>query len=823
MRTILLCIALLLSGMLTAQTIDHPTCKVRLGSISNITRIERTPEVTRVFIHAIFRPHWWIKEEKDSYLEDVATGTKYPLIKAEGIELQKETYMPDSGEMNYILSFAPLPKTTTSIHLLSPTSRGRNTYDISLINPRKVKASPLKSIKGNWYSADHLNRWEYGIYDSICIIQNRFFTNESIRQKGKKIEIVTKSKDGLKTTLLFTPQKDGNYLIKINGANENSYTRQKNAEIGITAEDDFKEFFRKDTAYLQGYIDGYDPRLEFETGLVYLDNTINRDDFPTVIKIHPNGRFEGKLVLNHPVESYLSIARNTIPFYIEPGQTLTMYLNWESILEYERARNYDQPIKDIEYMGPSAPLSRMYRSLKNLIFYPYEQLSKDQKELTPSQFKEKIRPVFTRWKQIGDSLALAYGPSVKATHLLKNKIALKEGSTLFNFLMSRGYYAKQDTANQALKVKEEDSYYDFLKNIPVNDEVMLADDECNVFINRFEYMNPLQKARYGNRQMLLTDSLKIAYPTKPLLTFFKEKGVKLTPEQEVLRIKQEKLAGKTLKVNRKEYSAEMTLLTPLYKTEKELVEEHSKTYLQSTQSKNSSKTSDKEINNTHFTVAYQFLSQGDSIVSMLSGQPNALLWQIACVRNLKFDLKNYKTREGAQRYIDTLFQHLTSPILIAESQRILETVHPVKAIHSYQLPESKGTEIFRNIIKAHAGKILFVDFWATSCGPCRSGIEATAQLRKKYKDHPEFEFIYITNQKESPQGAYNAYVAKNLHGEASYRVSETEFNYLRELFKFNGIPHYELIEKDGSVSVNSPSTWNLGEYLNNRFKESDKR
>ena len=61
----------LLSGLLlTAQTIENPTFKARNGSIRNITRIERTPECTKVYIHAIFRPHWWIMEDGDSYLED---------------------------------------------------------------------------------------------------------------------------------------------------------------------------------------------------------------------------------------------------------------------------------------------------------------------------------------------------------------------------------------------------------------------------------------------------------------------------------------------------------------------------------------------------------------------------------------------------------------------------------------------------------------------------------------------------------------------------------------------------------------------------------
>ena len=49
MKTILLCMMLMLSGMLTAQTVDNPPFKARSGSIGNITRIERTPDA-RVFI-----------------------------------------------------------------------------------------------------------------------------------------------------------------------------------------------------------------------------------------------------------------------------------------------------------------------------------------------------------------------------------------------------------------------------------------------------------------------------------------------------------------------------------------------------------------------------------------------------------------------------------------------------------------------------------------------------------------------------------------------------------------------------------------------------
>ena len=40
-------------------------------------------------------------EDGDTYLEDAATGKKYLFKSAEGIELKKEVYMPDSGTMDY--------------------------------------------------------------------------------------------------------------------------------------------------------------------------------------------------------------------------------------------------------------------------------------------------------------------------------------------------------------------------------------------------------------------------------------------------------------------------------------------------------------------------------------------------------------------------------------------------------------------------------------------------------------------------------------------------------------------------------------------------
>ena len=379
MKTTLFCIFLLLSGIISAQTIDNPPFKARSGSISNITRIERTPENTRVYIHAIFRPHWWIMEDGDTYLEDAATGKKYMFKSAEGIELKKEVYMPASGTMDYVLVFEPLPSETQTIHFLNPTDPEGNIYDISLVPQKKKKSSPLAIIKGNWFKTDGSGSWEYGVYDSISILNNRIYTNENIRKKGKRIEMALKDKQSHEEIALsFTPQKDGTCKIQQKGTEEIVYSKERTPVTLVNVEDDFQQFFRQDSAYLQGYIDGYDPRLGFDTGLIYLSNELTREDYPTVIQIAPNGSFSCRFIINHPVESSVVLGNNWIPFYIEPGQTLTMYIDWEAVMARSRARDHYFPIRNTAYMGPSAPLSYLLKDLDKLITYRYEDLSKSQ-------------------------------------------------------------------------------------------------------------------------------------------------------------------------------------------------------------------------------------------------------------------------------------------------------------------------------------------------------------------------------------------------------------------------------------------------------------
>ena len=118
---------------------------------------------------------------------------------------------------------------------------------------------------------------------------------------------------------------------------------------------------------------------------------------------------------------------------------------------------------------------------------------------------------------------------------------------------------------------------------------------------------------------------------------------------------------------------------------------------------------------------------------------------------------------------------------------------------SYTLPDCEATTILRKITDKYKGKYLYIDFWATFCGPCRGGIEESKTWREELRNNPDFEFIFITGDKDSPKKDFDKYVAENLNGAEVYRIPQAEYNKLMELFKFSGIPQYEALDRNGNV------------------------
>jgi len=110
-----------------------------------------------------------------------------------------------------------------------------------------------------------------------------------------------------------------------------------------------------------------------------------------------------------------------------------------------------------------------------------------------------------------------------------------------------------------------------------------------------------------------------------------------------------------------------------------------------------------------------------------------------------------------------------------------------------EVPKTAGDKVFEAIMNNYKGKVVFVDFWATWCAPCRSGIEQMKPLKEELANE-NVVFVYITYP-SSPKATYDNMIP-DIKGE-HYRLTQDEWNVISGKFSISGIPHYVLVGKEG--------------------------
>lgn len=124
-------------------------------------------------------------------------------------------------------------------------------------------------------------------------------------ETGEKLKLNLRNETDGQCQLEITQEKDGNIRIGKNGEKEKKYIRaglphRNYASVTTASTTPRTDFFRKDTAHIRGFLDGYNPQLGFTTALIYTDNHITRESSPALVTIHPDGRFESDFIVNYP-------------------------------------------------------------------------------------------------------------------------------------------------------------------------------------------------------------------------------------------------------------------------------------------------------------------------------------------------------------------------------------------------------------------------------------------------------------------------------------------------------------------------------------------
>lgn len=149
----------------------------------------------------------------------------------------------------------------------------------------------------------------------------------------------------------------------------------------------------------------------------------------------------------------------------------------------------------------------------------------------------------------------------------------------------------------------------------------------------------------------------------------------------------------------------------------------------------------------------------------------------------------------APQYVEPLKQ-LNDTIL--NRLEMMKQSHPAGRI--CEAPSVAPEQLISEIVARYKGKAVFIDCWATWCGPCKNGIEKMEPLKKELEGK-DVVFVYLTD--ESSEFVDWTRHLEKIPGE-HYRIPISVW---RKLPGIQAIPHYFIYDREGNKILDHTG-WN---------------
>ncbi len=107
-----------------------------------------------------------------------------------------------------------------------------------------------------------------------------------------------------------------------------------------------------------------------------------------------------------------------------------------------------------------------------------------------------------------------------------------------------------------------------------------------------------------------------------------------------------------------------------------------------------------------------------------------------------------------------------------------------------------GGDILKKILEGNKGKVIYIDCWATWCGPCLNEMPYSRKLMSEFNaDTVEFVFLCFHSPKEASRKKVNELKLGGTH----YFLDTDQSNHLQSILSFSSFPTYILIDKKGKI------------------------
>jgi thiol-disulfide isomerase/thioredoxin len=829
-HTLTILLTFICSFTFSQQVIENPEYGFSTYP-GEITKIEILDTTTVLHFKLKTLPWGYFHLHKESYIQDLSGDNKLFVSKVTGAKFKRNDF-PPSGEVIYQLYFPPLSKTVKTIDFGVEKERGWQVHDIILEEDENSLLSP-KELRGNWLLADGSNRWDYGFNSKYAIVDGAIWNYKSVNKKGKKY-IITIEKEGALKAIYAKLEKDGNVAFGNTPKALESYSLTKIFNPNFIFKDD-TEFenivFGLDSTTYSGMIKGFSNRMEQKTAMVYVNNAFKGGQESYLVKIKDDGSFQSKFPLTHPQTIFMRMGSSAYTLFLEPNKETFHYINRKESL----------------FMGENAQVNSDLDALNNIRLNLSRNAHKKIGETAPEDYKktgydlrEKARNELVTYQKNN-------GVSKKGLQIKSLDLELSFYQLLLGYDMYRGSLQRQNekAKKEADKMPYQEfeiseSYYDFLPKDVADNRLYALSNGYYFFVNRLMYAD------------LFETELSSKLTKVEIADWLMKKGIELTPEE--LNMVEFSKQIETPEILAKEAGFEKEygdIEQGFYKKYKDYFKEVS-TYLKAADKpsnghfilsavdyfeengieitdeetemvealkvlKTRTEIEEERLFNQQFKDVikpfYNKYSENSSDIYMARrstardtklkaffGKENAFLFDVIKMQDLSKPFEDYKVYSDealikAQQEVKTPFFRNYLAVSNEQTKEKIEINKTKGGYTVHNVEKNEGNELFDAMIEKFKGKVVYVDFWATWCGPCKSGITKIAPLKEEMKDE-DVVFLYVTNQ-TSPEGTWKNSIP-NIKGE-HYRVSADEWNYLTEKFKISGIPHYTLVNKKGEV------------------------
>ena len=125
-----------------------------------------------------------------------------------------------------------------------------------------------------------------------------------------------------------------------------------------------------------------------------------------------------------------------------------------------------------------------------------------------------------------------------------------------------------------------------------------------------------------------------------------------------------------------------------------------------------------------------------------------------------------------------------------------------KLAADFNLPNLNGNAISLSSLR---GKVVFLNVWATWCGPCREEMPSIETLYEEFRKDPDFVMLAVSQDSGDRGNAVGSYVRRNGF---KFTVLLDPQNQVGDAYDVSGIPETFIIDRAGRIVAHHVGPYN---------------